>query len=77
MCLHDLDSVFHMLRAAGSGEALGTKTGFKSAALERTTFFVKRNSDMDTREGKKYSKKEGGERKEKKGMLTTNCQQRV
>ena len=24
MCLHDLDSVFHMLRAAGSGEALGT-----------------------------------------------------
>ena len=24
MCLHDLDSVFHLLRAAGSGEALGT-----------------------------------------------------
>ena len=52
------------------------QTGFKSAALERTTFFVKRNSDMDTREGKRYNnKRERG--KKKKGQVTTNCQQRV
>ena len=53
------------------------QTGFKSAALVRTTFFVKRNSDMDTREGKRYSKKRGRGKKRKKGHVTTNCQQRV